>query len=207
MAQKWPIRLYRDTGRITSSGRLDSNHPWLTSEAEGRRGNCLDERPCSCGLPSGADRYRGNRDGTRAIRTSRSLQIGKRFRRLLPPTQSISIAHSRLGPAVTMSSTKLSTPWTPKYEGESLPAYPDFVKMVDSGRRPDNSTEKLWTRAWILGLAQNVPRAEDALWECVYSLWCLSQLAEADVGELWERYVQAWLVRSPLCHDSLESSC
>ena len=79
MAQKWPIRLYRDTGRITSSGRLDGNHPWLTSEAEGRRGSCLDEKPCSCRLPSGADRYRGNRDGTRAIRTSRSLQIGKRF--------------------------------------------------------------------------------------------------------------------------------
>lgn len=96
------------------------------------------------------------------------------------------------------SNVSFDIPWVPSFEGKILPPYRNYEVFVATKKRPDQKSDKQWTRATILSLTQSEPDAEDAIYESVLALWRLSRLADENLESIWQEYARAWLVSQSL---------
>ena len=96
----------------------------------------------------------------------------------------------------------LTTPWTPYFNGNALPPFNRLNVVLEEDLKPSSRHYPTWVKSSLTDIFTKAPQAEEALWDCVLSLWRLKITEPTDEESngdiLWAQHVSTWLVSSQL---------
>ena len=93
-----------------------------------------------------------------------------------------------------------SPSWAPHLRGDALPPFPSLTESIDRDSVPTQREHSGWTQA---AFAKWFPSNafDEALWDTVLALWRLYYDVNKDADkDLWDKYVLAYLVSTPIVH-------